>query len=267
MKKNLKWIQFSESHEVAEVRMNRPDVRNAFNPEMIEELTQAFKAVARRKDLRALVLSGQGKSFCAGADLNWMQEMVKYSLAKNKKDSEKIFDLFQSLMDCSLPVIGLVQGAAFGGALGLVACCDLVVMDEKTQLCFSEVKLGIAPAVISHFVLKKSNLGHVAPWMMSGKVFGAQEAQRMGLAHDVVPESEMTNCLQNALNQFGEAGPEAVRETKRLIQKVSSHSKAKARVETTKLISKLRVSSEGQEGLGAFLGKRIPEFKSRWRSR
>jgi methylglutaconyl-CoA hydratase len=135
----MKLIAVSESKNIATVRLNRPEIRNAFNPQMINEITSVFKALAKRKDIRAVVLRGEGASFCAGADLNWMKEMVNYKLAKNKKDSEELFNMFAAIDVCPHPVIGLVHGHAMGGALGLIACCDYVVAEENTQFCFSEV--------------------------------------------------------------------------------------------------------------------------------
>jgi methylglutaconyl-CoA hydratase len=262
--KNIRLLDFEG---VAEVILARPDLRNAFNPEMIAEITLTFKALAKRKDLRAIVLRGEGKSFCAGADLGWMKEMAKYSLAKNKKDSEKLFEMFAVIDACPLPVIGLVQGAAFGGALGLMACCDIVVAEEQTQFCFSEVKLGLVPAVISHFVLKKAILGFVAPLMLLGRVFSSQEAERAGLVHSVVNSTDLEQTKNALLNQLGDVGPEAVRETKKLIHKLGGLTPAKAKAETTKVIAARRVSSEGQEGLKAFFDKKNPLWKTQWRPR
>jgi methylglutaconyl-CoA hydratase len=264
---SFKNIFLSDQNSVVEVILNRPEVRNAFNPEMIQEITKAFKDLAKRKDLRAVVLKGEGKAFCAGADLNWMKQMVKYSLAKNKSDSQRLFEMFQAISDCPHPVVGLVHGSVFGGAVGLAACCDIVITETQTQFCFSEVKLGLVPAVISHFVLQKIPLGLTMPWMMLGRVFSAPEAQAMGLVHFIVPETQFESMKNIILNQFGEAGPEAVRETKKLIKKVPSLTVSKAKMETTGLIARRRVSAEGQEGLKAFLDKKSPEWKSLWRVR
>lgn len=263
----MKNIRMHDFEGVAEVILARPDLRNAFNPEMIAEITAVFKALAKRKDLRAVVLRGEGKSFCAGADLGWMKEMVKYSLAKNKKDSEKLYEMFAAIDACPLPVIGLVQGAAFGGALGLIACCDIVIAEEQTQFCFSEVKLGLVPAVISHFVLKKTSLGLVSPLMLLGRVFSCAEAERAGLVHSVVGLADLELTKNALLNQFGEVGPEAVRETKKLIHKLHGLTPPKSKAETTKVIAARRVSAEGQEGLQSFFDKKTPLWKTQWRPR
>ncbi len=260
----MKFVTLSELDHVAYVKLHRPDVRNAFNPEMISEITNCFLDLDKRTDLRAIVLSGEGKSFCAGADLNWMKEMVAFSFDENVQDSEKLFKMFQAINDCTLPVIGLIHGAAFGGAVGLVACCDQVIVEEGTQFCFSEVKLGIAPAVISSFVLKKVNQGFVRHLMLSAQIFGTHEALQAGLIHSVVPVGQGHVALQTVLHQYKQCGPEAVRETKKLLnslsllnsETISSHQKM-----TTRLIAERRVSVEGQEGLKSFLEKREASWR------
>ena len=173
----MKFLKYHEEKSIAFVTLNRPELRNAFNVEMIAEIKDAFVRLSTRQDLRAIVLSGEGKSFCAGGDLNWMKDMVNYSMEQNREDAHQLFEMFESILHCHIPVIGMVHGSAFGGALGLVACCDYVIAEEKTQYCFSEVKLGLAPAVISAFVQKKCTLGHVGHFMLSGQVFSSKEAQ------------------------------------------------------------------------------------------
>ena len=161
---------------IHQIKMNRPDVRNAFNPEMIQKITQIFKNLHHDKTVRAVTLEGEGSVFCAGADLATMQSYVNASFDQNKADAEKLHGLFQSIWSCEVPVIACVQGAAYGGALGLMAAADYVICEEKAQLCFSEVKLGIAPAVISEFLFKKCNISFVSNWMISGMQLSAHEA-------------------------------------------------------------------------------------------
>lgn len=254
-------LRIKEENKVAHVTLDRPDVRNAFHPEMIQKLTEAFQGFAQRTDLRAIVLAGEGKAFCAGADLNWMKSMVNYTKAQNQEDSEKLFQMFESIWNCPVPVVGCVHGAAFGGALGLIAACDYVIAEEKTQLCFSEVKLGIAPAVISAFILKKCASGTVSHLMISGKVFTPQEVLGSGLLHEAVSESQMSAALKKWLENFLAAGPEAVKETKKLIRNLTGSSLAEAKAETCRVIAERRVSAEGQEGLKSFLEKRSPNWK------
>lgn len=246
-------------NDVMTVKLNRPEVRNAFAPEMIRKLTQTFSAVP--DSVRAVVLSGAGSVFCAGADLNWMRSMVNYSLAENEKDSLELHDLFQTIRSCPAPVVGVIQGAAFGGGLGLVAACDFVLAEEKTQFCFSEVKLGIVPAVISRFVIEKSSPGLVGPWMISGRVFTANQALNMGLVHEVVEEESLIERQAEVVRSLTQAGREATRATKKLIQDLASWKPAEARLETALLIANRRSSPEGQEGIKAFLEKREPTWR------
>lgn len=257
----MKYLSITEMDHVAYVKLHRPEVRNAFNPEMIAEITQAFRDFEGRHDLRLVTLAGEGKAFCAGADLNWMREMVNFSLEENHQDSLKLYEMFESISQCSLPVIGLVHGAAFGGALGLVACCDQVIAEEGTQFCFSEVKLGIAPAVISGFVLKKCTPGHVRHLMISGNVFGTQEAYAAGLIHMLTPAGQGHTALQGLVKQYQMAAPEAARATKKLVNEISSLPEAQQKTLSCALIAARRVSEEGQEGLKSFLEKREPSWR------
>ncbi|MGZ3770907.1 MAG: enoyl-CoA hydratase-related protein [Bdellovibrio sp.] len=255
-------VVVTELNQVAYVKLHRPEMRNAFNPQMIEELTNIFMDLQKRQDLRAVVLQGEGKTFCAGADLNWMKEMVNFSFEKNKEDSFKLFTMFETIAQCTLPIIGLVHGAAFGGALGLVAVCDEVVAEEKTQFCFSEVKLGIAPAVISAFVNRKAVAGKVRPLMLSGNVFNAHTAQQAGLVTEVVADGEGHTAVQKVLHNYLQCGPEAVRETKKLLNSLTAMTWNQQKEATATLIAERRVSVEGQEGLKSFLEKREPTWRS-----
>ncbi|MBS1968765.1 MAG: enoyl-CoA hydratase/isomerase family protein [Bdellovibrionales bacterium] len=258
----MSFVEVKETAQVAYVKLNRPDIRNAFDPSMIADITKAFTSLSTRADLRAVVLQGEGKVFCAGADLNWMREMVNYTLDQNKEDSLKLFAMFEAIAKCSLPVIGLVQGAAFGGALGLVACCDYVIADPQTQFCFSEVKLGIAPAVISSFINRKAVAGKVRHFMMSGAVFNSQQAADAGLVNEVASSTEFAARLEHALKAYKECGPEAVRETKKLLNDIPNLSWDDQRKRTSQLIAERRVSAEGQEGLKSFLEKRSPSWRN-----
>lgn len=258
----MSFVEVKETAQVAYVKLNRPDIRNAFDPSMIADISKTFKDLSARPDLRAIVLQGEGKVFCAGADLNWMREMVSYTLEQNKEDSLKLFAMFEAIAQCSLPVIGLVQGAAFGGALGLVACCDYVMADPQTQFCFSEVKLGIAPAVISAFIQRKAVAGKVRHLMMSGIVFNSQQAFEAGLVNEVVSVPDFTPRLDHLLKQYKECGPEAVRATKKLLNDLQELSWEDQKKRTSGLIAERRVSAEGQEGLKSFLEKRSPTWRN-----
>lgn len=257
----MKTVLVSENKGVLTVALNRPDVRNAFSPEMISELTQVFKSAATNKDLRVILLKGEGKAFCAGADLAYMREMAGFTFEKNQADAKELHAMFEAIFSCPVPVVAKVHGSAFGGGLGLIAASDIVVAEEKAQYCFSEVKLGLAPAVISNFVLRKTTLGHAGPWMLTGQVFSTAEALQMGLVHFSFDFSGVESLIENVLQGFRECGPEAIRETKKLIQKVPSLSFEDAKELTSRVIAERRSSAEGQEGLAAFLEKRKPDWR------
>jgi methylglutaconyl-CoA hydratase len=252
----MNFVQLTEEKSIAFVSLSRPEVRNAFNPKMITEIRDTFIHLSHRQDLRAIVFRGEGKVFCAGGDLGWMKDMINYSPEENKQDANQLFEMFESIYNCHVPVIGIVHGAAFGGALGLVACCDYVISEEKTQFCFSEVKLGLAPAVISAFVLKKCSMGHIGHLMLTGQVFTATEAKFSGLVHEICDEEALPDRLEVALGWMHQVGPEAVRATKSLVHRIPELSWEDAKDEAAETISERRVSAEGQEGLRSFLEKR-----------
>lgn len=248
--------------DIATVWLNRPDARNAFHPAMIDELTEALTKLDNRKDLSALVLRGEGRSFCSGADLGYMRSMANYSLEENQKDSEKLFGMFWALRECQHPVIGRVHGHVMGGALGLVSQCDIVAAVNGTQFCFSEVKLGLVPAVISPFVLEKMHAHQAHRYMLTGEVFGVSEAVASGLVHMAGDEAGVDEFIRSRLHDLRRNGPEAVRVTKRLLHQARDLNDWRQSQEiTTKAIAERRVSAEGQEGLRGFLEKRLPSWK------
>lgn len=243
------------------IKLNRPEIRNAFNPEMINKLTHAFRTVHANKNIRSVTIEGEGSVFCAGADLGWMQSLVNSGVDANKLDAEKLHGLFHVIWNCEVPVICCVQGAAFGGALGIMAVADYVICEDKTQLCFSEVKLGIAPAVISEFLLKKCNTSLVSAWMLSGVPFSASEALSAGLVHHVASVGKMEIEKQRFLKHIYDSGPQAVRAIKKLLREIPSIKDKEVMETTTSLIAFLRASPEGQEGLKSFLEKRQPSWR------
>src|SRR3989344_9473858 len=177
----MKFLKIEDLGEFKVISLNRPEVKNAFHPEMISEITEVFTDFANDKKTKSIVLQGQGTAFCAGADLNWMKEMVNYTFDQNLKDSEKLWMMFEAIAFCPVPVIGVAHGAAFGGALGLLSCCDYVYAEEKTQFCFSEVKLGLAPAIISGFISRKIPDAFYRPFMLSAEIFNSQDSKNIGL--------------------------------------------------------------------------------------
>ncbi len=249
----MKFLKIEDDRDFKIVKLNRPDLKNAFHPEMIAEITEVFKQFNLDKQIKAVILFGEGSAFCAGADLNWMKEMVKYTVPENLKDSEKLWQMFEAIQHCERPVIGVVHGAVFGGAIGLVACCDYVFAEEKTQFCFSEVKLGLVPAVISSFLLRKVADAYIRPLMLSAEVFSTHSAKAMGLVHTIFTGPiDIGTCLK----QFENNGLESMCETKKLLNQVSGLTWIEQKNLTTKVISERRVSREGQIRLQKFIEKK-----------
>lgn len=260
-----KYVHVEENGPIQKVELHRPEVRNAFHPDMIGEITKIFKFISKNKSTRAVVLSGAGSSFCAGADLDWMKSMAKYSQAENVRDSQKLYEMFMVVRDCPVPVVGKIHGHAMGGALGLVSVCDMAVAMENTQFCFSEVKLGLSPAVISAFVKDKMYASDVQRYVLTAEVFSAQQACKSGLIQAVASnDRELEEQAEKWLESICSNGPQAVIATKKLLRQVRGlTTEAKLKSYTTRLIAALRVSKEGQEGLKSFFEKR----KASWRSK
>ena len=235
---------------VLRVTMARPERRNAFDAALIEELTAAFADVG---DVRAVLLAGEGASFSAGADIEWMRSSVDLSYDENVADALRLRAMLDAIDGCPAPVVARVQGHALGGGCGLVACCDVVISDPGTQFAFSEVKLGIVPAVISPFALAKLGPGAARRWFVTGERFSAEVALRIGLIHEVA--GELDAAVERVLSELLTAGPEAARAAKELARAPQSAD------ETAQSIATHRASAEGQEGLGAFLEKRPASWK------
>jgi methylglutaconyl-CoA hydratase len=244
---------------VATVTLNRPELHNAFNDDLINDLIKCFSDLENNSNVRLLVLTGEGKSFCAGADLNWMKRMKDYSFEENIKDSNKLCDLFTVINQFSRPVIGKINGSALGGGAGLVACCDYVVAVESAVIAFTEVRLGLLPAVISPFVIAKIGEGHARASFLSGAKIPMSRAFVMGLVHQVTTAELLDQETERVVADFLLAGPVAAIKAKELVKKVvenNSHSLAKSRDYTCDLISQARASQEGQEGMSSLLEKR-----------
>lgn len=241
--------------------LNRPEVRNAFNPEMMAELTAWAAGVAGSAGtLRAAVLAGAGRSFCAGADAAWMAQTVGYSEAENLRDATAASQMFRALDELPVPVIGRIHGAAIGGGAGLAAICDIVVSEEEAIFGFTEVRLGLVPAVISPFVLAKIGRSAARELFLTGARFGATRAREIGLVHAVVPATDLDGTVSHYLTQIAGGGPEAVATAKALIREVWSRGPAESTAITTRAIAARRTSVEGQEGLRAFLDTRPPRW-------
>ncbi len=251
-------LEIKSEKEVLHITLNRPEVHNAFNPEMIGSITNLFLKEAKK--YRVVLLNGHGKSFCAGADLNWMQSMVKFTKAQNKQDSLKLHAMFQSILDCPVPVVTRVHGNVFAGGLGIVAASDVVVAENSSQFCFSEPKLGLVPAVISHFVSLKMNPSIMREVFLTAEIFDAHKAYQSGLVQFVGSPQDCSEYTQKKISAILKCGPNAIIKTKKLLNKLPTMSFSQRKTFTTNLISEVRVSKEGQEGLKSFLEKR----KANW---
>ena len=245
---------------VERLTLNRPEVRNALNDEVIAELAEWASGVAADCTVRAVVLEGAGKSFSAGADVQWMAKTVNYTEAENLRDATALTAMFAALDALAVPVIGRIHGAALGGGSGLAAVCDIVVAEEHAVFGFTEVKLGIVPAAISPFVLAKIGRSAARELFLTGARFSARRGQEIGLVHHVVAADALDNAVESCLNDILSAGPEAVAAAKALIREVAGRSIEDAAPITARTIAARRVSAEGQEGLRAFLEKRTPRF-------
>jgi len=253
-------LQVEQRGPILHVALDRPEVRNAFNPLMIAELTSVFSQVEAGRDVRAVVLSGAGESFCAGADLTWMRAMAAFTREENVADAVRLAAMLEAVENCAVPVVARVHGAALGGGAGLVAACDVVVASADTIFGFTEARLGIAPAVIAPFVLRKIGPGHARALFVTGERFNAGRAERIGLAHRVVDRAALDHAVRDALTGILSCGPAAVRACKELVAEVPGLSHEAARAYTAETIADLRASAEGQEGMRAFLEKRKPSF-------
>jgi methylglutaconyl-CoA hydratase len=247
---------------VATVTLNRPDVRNAFNARMIEELTQVFSALNTDPDIRVVVLQGKGKSFSAGADVNWMRASLDFTIEENRADALRMSDMFAAIDSIQKAVVARVHGAALGGGMGLLAVCDIVVAAESTVFGFTETKLGIVPAVISRFVFPKLGESWARALFLTGERFDSQMAHGIGLVHWTAPDGELDNVVRRKVDELLAAGPAATREAKALAAALASLDRSAVREFTADLIARLRTGEEGQEGLRAFLEKRPPWWVS-----
>ena len=246
--------------DIAFVTLNRPEVHNAFNARLIAELSQVFAALPQDEALRAIVLAGAGRSFCAGADLNWMRSSLDYTREDNYADALKMSDMLATIDACACPVVARIHGAALGGGVGLAAVCDIVITAGDVQFGFTEARLGIAPAVISPFAVRKIGASAARALFTTAERFSAARAREVGLAHVVVPESELDAAVATMLTEIARSGPHAVRAAKRLARTILSIPMPEAREMTAQTIAALRVSAEGQEGIRAFLEKRRPAW-------
>jgi len=248
---------------IEHLTLNRPDVRNAFNADVIAELTSwAADVGARAGAVRAVVIAGAGKVFCAGADAAWLEQSARYSQDDNVRDATATSQMFRAIDELPMPVIGRVHGAAIGGGIGLAAVCDVVVAAEDAVFGFTEVKLGIIPAVISQFVLPKIGPSAARELFVTGARFPAARAYKIDLVHAVVPEADLDTTIGRYVTEILASGPEAIAAAKKLIRDVWASRAGEVTALTAQALASRRVSAEGQEGLRAFLEKRKPRWSA-----
>jgi methylglutaconyl-CoA hydratase len=247
---------------IARVTLDRPASHNAFDEALIAALTQAFTALGSNPHVRAILLSGNGKSFCAGADIGWMRRAGNWTEAENRADAMKLSDMLLAIDTCTKPVIARVHGAVAGGGVGLVACADMAVAIEGTKFRLSEVRLGLTPATISPFVIAKIGAGQARRWFLTAEGFSAAEAERMGLVNAVAADAEAADAaIAGWLDHLAAAAPGAVADAKTLIRDVAGRPVSdEIRRLTAERIAARRASAEGREGLAAFFDKRSPEW-------
>jgi methylglutaconyl-CoA hydratase len=249
------------SLHVAEVWLNRPEVRNAFNDDVIAELTTAFSGFAQDPDLRVVVLGGHGKAFCAGADLNWMRAFGHYSWEQNRADAQALADMLWTIYNCPLPVVGRIHGDCYAGGVGLAAVCDIVLAAAPVQFCLSEARLGLLPATIGPYVVRALGERASQRYMLSAERFDAAEAHRLGLVHQLCDADQLDAQLQALVATLVANGPAAVKACKRLIQDVAGRPiDTGLRADTARRIADIRCSAEGKEGVSSFLAKRAPNW-------
>ena len=258
---SYKTIQVEIEYGAATVTLNRPEVRNAFNEVVIEELSQVFQELSQMDAVRAIVLAANGPAFCAGADLNWMKKMAGYTEEENLADAEQLADMLFQIYSCTKPVIAKVQGDCYAGGMGLVAACDISVVVDTAQFCLSEVRLGLVPATISPYVIKAMGANAARRYFITAEKFSAKEAHRIGFVHEAVPAER----LDETVDQIGKAivsnGPNAVVAAKWLVEDVTgAEIEEELLAYTAECIAEIRSSEEGREGVASFLEKRKPNW-------
>jgi methylglutaconyl-CoA hydratase len=250
--------------QVARITLSRPEIRNAFNDEVIAELTAAFLELGGRDDVRAIVLAAEGPAFCAGADLNWMRRMADYTREENLSDAAKLAEMLRVMYACPKPTVAAVQGDVFAGGMGLVAACDMAVSVDTATYCLSEVKLGLIPATISPYVIRAMGARAAHRYFLTAERFTAQEAHRIGFVHELVAPDALNAKVDELVKALTSASPNAVRACKRLVQDVAERELTGDLIAATvEGIADIRASEEGREGVQSFLQKRKPAWLSR----
>ncbi|WP_028601857.1 enoyl-CoA hydratase/isomerase family protein [Ottowia thiooxydans] len=254
-------IRTSVKNQVATVVLSRPALRNAFNEEVIADLSEAFSQLGDDPQVRAIVLMAEGPAFCAGADLNWMRRMADYSREENERDAEKLAFMMRTIYECPKPTIARVQGDVYAGGMGLVAACDLAVSVDTAHFCLSEVKLGLTPATISPYVIRAMGPRAAHRYFLTAERFDAAQALRIGFVHEVVPADQLDATVSTWVAAFLAGSPTALKECKKLVQYVADRDITRLLVDhTVKAIADIRASDEGKEGVQSFLNKSKPSW-------
>jgi len=249
------------SAHVAEVWLDRPAVRNAFDDTLIRELTETFRALAGDAELRVVVLGGRGKAFCAGADLSWMRAMADYDWERNRTDAQALADMLWTVWRCPVPVVGRIHGDCYAGGVGLAAACDIVVAADVAGFCLSEARLGLLPATIGPYVVRALGEQASRRWFVTAERFVAAQAQSLGFVHSVCALEDLDAKVAELVRTIVANGPAAVRACKRLVQDIAHRPIDEAlRADTARRIADIRASDEGREGVQSFLQKRPPAW-------
>jgi methylglutaconyl-CoA hydratase len=259
-KEAYKTILFSKEDRAARIIFNRPDVHNAFDSLMISELDDAFEKAKADQSIRVVVLTGEGKSFCAGADINWLREVIHYTYEQNLEESLHLAEVLHKIYTLPKPTVAMVNGTAIGGGNGFLSACDIAVAAEGAIFGLSEVKIGLVPAAISPYVIRRIGEGKAREFFLTGKRISAQEALEIGLVNEVVPLEKLGKKVEEIVALLLSSGPKAMASCKELIQRIPVMSFEEAKEYTAKMIADLRVSEEGQEGMAAFMEKRKPKW-------
>jgi len=257
---NSPTIIASKEGKILRLTMNRPQVHNAFNSTMIRELAAAFAGAGPDSNIRLVVLTGAGESFCAGADLNWMREIIHYSYEQNLRESRELAELLYSIYTLPKPTIARVNGAVIGGGTGLFSACDIVIASEKARFGLSEVKIGLIPAAIGPYVIRRIGESVARELFLTGERFEARRALELGLVNRVVSQEALDEKVAEVAHLLLSSGPDAIAKCKELLQKVPAMNLEEAKGYTAEMIAGLRVSPEGQEGMASFLEKRKPRW-------
>ena len=258
---HLETVKIKIQDAVAQVTLNRPDVRNAFNPQMVVELSVLFQGLSQNPDLRVIILGGAGPAFSAGMDLKWLTTSDQTSEVKRVQAAEHLLQMYQAIDECPYPIIARVHGAAFGGGAGLIAACDIAVASRESWFAFREVRLGFIPAIIAPFLLRRLGVSHTTRLCLTGETFTADVAQQIGLVQEVVPPDELDRYIHQISQHILQGAPEAIKETKKFLRQLLTLPDEEKWPLCLRVNAQMRGSTEAIEGLSAFVEKRPPQWE------